>query len=387
MSGPALEITEPGIFTTVQDRGRYGYQRFGVPVSGALDEFALRVANALVGNDEDAAGLEMTVLGPGITFLVDTWIAVTGADLSPRLQDEPLPPWQSVEVTRGSELTFQGMRDGMRAYLSVAGGIDMPLVMGSRSTYVNAGFGGLEGRALRKGDVVSTLPLGPRATFVPRGLPESHKVPVYGDSHVIRVVLGPQHRAFGSEGIATLLESTYKISLDSDRMGCRLEGPPIGHETGPDIVSDGNPPGAIQVPRDGTPTVLLADRGTTGGYAKIATVISVDLGRLAQAVPGQTVTFRAVDVEEAQALLREREGVLAAIAGRPSETDGHRVALSVVVDGEAYEVVGEDGEPVTISQPDGELPSVRTHRVRATVGGLTYDFRVEIGRDGGERRA
>jgi biotin-dependent carboxylase-like uncharacterized protein len=381
MSTPTIEIAEAGMFTTVQDRGRYGFQRFGVPVSGALDEFALRFANALAGNDGGAAGLEITVVGPAVRFLVDTWIAVTGADLSPKLDGEPLPQWQAAKVSEGGVLTFHDMRDGMRAYLAVAGGIDVPVVMGSRSTYVKARFGGYEGRPLRKGDVLSTLSPSPDGKLVPRGLPGGYSVPTYGESHEIRVILGPQSAAFGPEGIATLLESSYEISLDSDRMGYRLEGPVINHKNGPDIVSDGNPPGAVQVSGDGIPTILLADRGTTGGYTKIATVITVDQGRIAQAVPGQTVTFREVDVEEAHRLLREKEDLLAAIASSAPVPEGRSPGLSVVVDGEAYEVVDEEGRHLARAGAGGP-PSAKRLRARATLGGQTYDFDVEIGQDG-----
>jgi biotin-dependent carboxylase-like uncharacterized protein len=352
-----------------------------VPVSGALDEYALRVANALVGNDEDAAALEMTVIGPGVTFLDRTWIAVTGGDLSPRLDGEPLPAWRAIEVRERSRLTFHGMRDGMRAYLAVAGGIDVPVVMGSRSTYVKGGFGGFEGRPLKKGDVLSTLPVGPQPAFAPRRLPDGHTVPIYGDSHELRVVLGPQDDLIGPEGVATLLDCTFEVSLDSDRMGYLLSGPPIKHSGGPDIVSDGNPPGAVQVPGDGAPTVLLADRGTTGGYTKIATVITVDIGRLAQAVPGNTVSFTQVDVEEAHRLLSRRDAIFADMSSVVDEP-----ALSITVDGQAYEVSDEDGEPLTRTGPEGGFASRASHTARATVGEATYDFRVEIGR-GGESQA
>ena len=385
MSVPTLEIAEAGLFTTVQDRGRYGFQRFGVPVSGALDELALRCANLFVGNDDGAAGLEMTVVGPAVRFLADTCIAVTGADLSPKLDGEPLPQWQAVNIAEGGELTFHGMRDGMRAYLAVAGGIDVPVVMGSRSTYVKARFGGYEGRPLRKGDVLSSLPPGTEGGLAPRRLPDGYGVPSYGESHEIRVILGPQSEAFRPEGIATLLESSYEISLDSDRMGYRLEGPVIEHKQGPDIVSDGNPSGAVQVPGDGIPTILLADRGTTGGYTKIATVITVDLGRIAQAVPGQTVVFREVDVEEAHRLLRESEALLAAIASGSPAPQGRSPGLSVVIDGEAYEVVDQEGMPVASSEA-GDPASAKRHRARANLGGQTYDFDVEIRRGGEVQR-
>ena len=381
MNLPALEIIEPGMFTTVQDRGRYGYQRFGVPVSGAMDEFALRAANLLVGNDQGAAGLEITVVGPCIRFTANTWIAVTGADLSPRLDGLPLPRWQTVEVRDGSMLSFYKRRDGMRAYLAVAGGIGVPMVMGSRSTYLKSAIGGFQGRAIRKGDVIPTLPsrLGDR--FVKRRLPHGSEAPTYGGYHEIRFIVGPQHKAFRAEAIMTLLDSMYVISLNSDRMGYKLDGPKIMHRTVPDIVSDGNPLGAIQVPGDGVPIILLADRGTTGGYTKIATVISADIGTVAQAAPGQSVTFRAVTVEDAHQVFREREAILSDIAGGVPTHPGLSTGRSILVDGEAFEVANEDGETLSHPQVTGEALLNRTHLARATVQGHTYEFRVEVRRD------
>lgn len=372
MSGPVLEIASPGLLTTVQDRGRYGFQRYGVPVSGAMDEFALRAANLLVGNDQGAACLEMTVLGPTARFLRDARIAVTGGDLTANLNGAPLPRWQAVDVAGGSELGFSNMRDGMRAYLAIAGGIDVPVVMGSRSTYLPSGIGGFEGRALAGGDVVSAFPADPDA---PAGrLPRGYEPPSYGPHHEIRVVMGPQADAFGQEAVDVLLGSTFTISLDSDRMGYRLEGAEVRHATGPDIVSDGNAPGAIQVPGSGVPTVLLADRGTTGGYTKIATAISADLGKLAQAVPAQTVSLTAVDLQEATAAARENESVLAAIALGVDDR------VSVAVNGSAVEVVDAAGGPLTSLAAAGAAASVVTASVES--GGRTYEFDLEVERRG-----
>ena len=372
MSDPTLEIVTPGLLTTVQDRGRYGYQRYGVPVSGAMDEFALRAANLLVGNDQGAACLEMTVLGPTARFLQDARIAVTGGDLTATLNGEALPRWQPVDVAKDSELGFRNMRDGMRAYMAVAGGIDVPLVMGSRSTYLPSGIGGFEGRALAAGDVVSAFP--PDTAGPARRLPSGYEPPAYGSHHEIRVVMGPQADAFGQEAVDVLLGSTFTISLDSDRMGYRLEGAEVSHATGPDIVSDGNAPGAIQVPGSGVPTVLLADRGTTGGYTKIATAISADLGKLAQAVPAQTVSLTAVDVEEATAAAREQESVLAAIAL------GIDDRVTVSADGNAVEVIDATGGALTSPGAAGAGTSVVTASVESD--GRTYELEIEVARRG-----
>ncbi len=366
------------MLTTVQDRGRYGYQRYGVPVSGAMDVFALRAANLLVGNDDNAACLEITVAGPGIRFLSETRIATTGADLDARLGGEPMPRWQTVEVAPGDELTFDELRDGVRAYLAVAGGIDVPEVMGSRSTYISAGFGGFRGRALRAGDVLPALSTDPEVEVIDRRLPQGFATPAYGDWHEIRVVLGPQHTAFSPETTWSFTSSMFVVGAESDRMGYRLDGPVLEPLSGSDIVSDGNPPGGIQVPGDGAPRVLMADRGTTGGYAKIATVISADIGRLAQALPGHSVNFKGVTVEDAQQVLREREAVLAAIASGSAAALDPLGGLSVWVDGDGYEAVGQEGEALSDPGSNGRSSRSSSQRIRATVEGESFEFDVEV---------
>ena len=372
----AMQIVEPGLLTTVQDLGRYGYQRFGVPVSGAMDGFALRAANLLVGNDEGAAGLELTVLGPTMVFDADAHIAITGGDLSPQLDGQPVPLWDAVNVQAGGKLSFGGAQDGMRSWLAVAGGIDVPVVMGSRSTFVLGGIGGLDGRALESGDSLSTLDV-PGSAAADRSLPVDYSAPSYGHTFELRVVLGPQDKDFTEEALATLLASAYSVSMDQDRMGCRLEGPALEHRSGADIVSDGSPLGAVQVPGDGAPIVLLADRGTTGGYTKIATVIGADVGLIAQAMPGDEVTFRAVSVEDGQAVLREQRAVLRAIeqmADRTVSVD----RVGVRVDGRAVEVLDESGAPITLSDGLNGVDNVARKSARATVNGAQHDFEVEV---------
>ena len=237
----------------------------------------------------------------------------------------------------------------------------------------------MEGRALRAADVLRTMPAEADAELVDRALPHGFVVPAYGHQHEIRVVLGPQDKAFTADGIATFLGSEYSVSINSDRMGYRLEGPSIEHASRADLVSDGTPLGAVQVPGDGSPIILLADRGTTGGYTKIATVISADVDRLAQAMPSDTVRFKSVTVEEGQSISRRSEAVLAAIRG---EVDTRLVgALGVVVEGEAFEVADESGEPIPwpilLDGHDANLG----RRVRATTDGNTYEFEVEVLRE------
>ncbi len=302
----ALEVLEGGMLTTVQDLGRYGYQRYGVPVAGAMDPFALQAANALVGNSLDKAVLEITITGPILRATESCLIAVTGADLSFRVNGRPLPSWMAVFVRRGWIIEFGERKSGCRAYLAVAGGIDVPSIMGSESTYLRGGFGGFQGRALKEGDLI---PLGQTALHLPnlagRAFP-SDRIPEYSDTPEVRVVLGPQDDYFTEEGIAAFLSSEYKVGPASDRMGYRLQGPEIAHQGRADIISDGIALGSVQVPADKQPIVMMADRQTTGGYPKIATVISADIPLLAQCLPGDgTVTFQAITVEDSQACYRE----------------------------------------------------------------------------------
>jgi len=300
----AFEVILPGPLTTVQDLGRYGYQQYGVPPSGALDDYAFRTGNLLVGNEEGAASLEITLFGCQLRVLQDTTVAVTGADLAAALNGSPIPGWETVPVRRGEVISFPRLKSGCRAYLAVAGGINVPMVMGSRATYTKAGIGGLEGRALRKGDILRTFET--KSTAVRARVPAAH-LPVYNGRVELRVILGPQDDCFTEDGIHTFLQSDYTVSIQADRMGYRLEGPRIPHRGKADIISDGLPLGAVQVPGDGRPIVLLADRQTTGGYTKIATVISADIPDLAQTKPGDGVRFRQVSEDEAITALREYE--------------------------------------------------------------------------------
>ncbi len=305
-----FEVVQPGPLTTVQDLGRYGYQQYGVPSSGAMDSYALRIGNLLVGNAENAASLEITLFGCQLRALQDTVVAVTGADLGVTINGKPAPQWQAIPVRKDDVIAFPRLKSGCRAYLSVAGGFPVSPVMGSASTYVRAGIGGYEGRALRKGDVLRTA----KPMRQPAQVPIPHRyIPAYGNRITLRVVLGPQDDYFTDEGIRTFLSSDYTVSTQADRMGYRLEGARIRHKAKADIISDGIPLGAVQVPGDGLPIILLADRQTTGGYTKIATVISADIPLIAQAKPGDTVRFRQVSPDEAITALREQEKMIESV--------------------------------------------------------------------------
>lgn len=296
-----LIVQDAGPLTTIQDLGRAGHLRVGIPASGPMDREAFVLANRLVGNPDPAAGLECTLIGPRVTFTDERLVAVTGADMAPTVNGSAVPAWQGLRVHAGDVLRLGPARRGVRAYLAVAGGLETPLVLGSRATYVRGRLGGLEGRALRKGD---RLPLGRVTAVRPRRV-HPDRVPTYGGEPELAVVLGPQDDRFTGEGIAALFEGPYEMLPQSDRMGARLKGPWIEHTRGHDIISDGVALGGIQVIGDGQPIVLLADRQSTGGYTKIGTVCSFDVGRIAQVKPGGRLRFRRVTVAEAHAMLRQ----------------------------------------------------------------------------------
>jgi biotin-dependent carboxylase-like uncharacterized protein len=296
-----LLVEDAGPLTTVQDPGRPGYLRVGIPASGPMDREAFLLANRLIGNPDTAAGLECTLIGPRLAFTDERLVAITGADMAPTVNGAPVPAWQGLRVRAGDVLRLGPARSGVRAYLAIAGGVDTPPVLGSRATYVRGRLGGFEGRALRKGD---RLPLGRVGAARPRRV-QPERVPTYGGEPELAVVLGPQDDRFTAAGIAALFEGPYQMLPQNDRMGARLQGPFIEHTRGHDIISDGVALGGIQVIGEGQPIVLLADRQSTGGYTKIGTVCSFDIGRIAQVKPGGRLRFRRVTVAEAHAMLRQ----------------------------------------------------------------------------------
>lgn len=300
----SIEFLNGGFLTTLQDWGREGFQEFGVPVSGVMDRQAMVLGNVLVGNEDREAVLEVTLMGPMMIFKADQIIAITGGDLMPRLDNQPLPMYQAVLVKAGQKLTFGGVKSGCRAYIAVAGGFNVPEVMGSKSTNLKAGLGGYKGRKLNKGDV---LEFNKPKVCIPN-MELRHITPTdYTQKEIVlRVILGPQEDAFTQKGIETFLSKTYAVTNESDRMGYRLDGEKIEHKDGGDIITDGIAFGAVQVPSHGQPIIMLADRQTTGGYTKIANVISVDLPKIAQCMPGHKIRFEAIEVEKAQALYVER---------------------------------------------------------------------------------
>jgi allophanate hydrolase len=317
-----LKVLAPGLHTTVQDLGRPGYQAIGVPVSGALDGFSLRLANALVGNPPGKPALEVLISGPTFEVAADTVrvaLAGVGASLAMGAEKARVGAGQSATLPRGEVIEVVAGRQSACCYLALEGGVAVPLVLGSASTYVRAAIGGLDGRALRRGDFV---PLAMARASHRAELRLSSPIVATGDQP-IRVVLGPQQEYFTEEAVAAFLGAEFRISQSADRMGMRLDGPCLQHCRGWDIVSEAITTGAIQVPGSGQPILLLADHQTTGGYPKIATVISADLPVVGRRRPGDLLRFAAVTVAVAEALCRAAEHRLAELAARLEQAPDH----------------------------------------------------------------
>ncbi len=301
-----IRVLAPGMFTTVQDLGRPGYGPLGVSPSGAADPTALRIGNALVGNPPGAAALEMTLLGGTFLFEVDAVVALAGSDFGADV-------WVPRSVRPGETLNIGSTQSGARCYLCVRGGISVPLFLGSASTHILSGLGGLEGRALRKGDVLQIGPAGDthrRIGVSPEVLAQ------FGPRKLLRVTPGPQWDWFPDHVRESFLSSAFRVTEESNRMGLRLDGAALPSTGRGHMITEGVPLGAIQVPAGGQPIILFVEQQTTGGYPKIANIISADLPSVGQLRPRDEIRFRLVSIEEARRLICELEAALPAVEAR-----------------------------------------------------------------------
>lgn len=307
----SIRVLRPGLLTTVQDLGRWGKQRYGVVVGGAMDSFALRMANLLVGNEENAAALEMTLLGPTLRFEQDALVALCGGEFHPTLDDHPMSTWRPAFIKKGTTFHCGSAVTGCRGYLAVAGGIEVPLVLGSHSTYLRGNFGGYAGRALQEGDRLAmneqALAVSPNPS--PWGI--GSLAPAYNDNPTIRVILGSEFDWLAPRSQEQLFAAEFEVTPQSDRMGYRLSGPQLEFTVPRELISEAVCPGVIQVPADGQPILLMADCATTGGYPKVGCVASVDLPLAAQLRPGTKLRFAAVSLAQAQSLFHQREDDIA----------------------------------------------------------------------------
>jgi antagonist of KipI len=301
-----IRVKNPGMFSTIQDLGRYGYSHLGISIVGAADRLSLRIANLLVGNRENTPALEMTLLGATLEFEERRTVALVGADCGATLASTPVPLGQAVEVAAGGILKCGGMKTGARSYLAVQGGFDVPAVMGSAATDVRGQFGGFEGRRLKPGDV---LRVGSGRNLRSRRL-KPGVLDAVSRHDLIRVTRGAQQEWFGPEAFEVLFSCAYSISDQSDRTGLRLKGEVLRPREQSQLLTDGIPLGAMQVPQDGQPIILFVDQQTTGGYPKIANVIMADMHHVGQLRPHEQVRFQEVSVPDAITLLKQQESWL-----------------------------------------------------------------------------
>jgi antagonist of KipI len=302
MASPLFSVNKTGILTSFQDLGRIGFQKYGIVQSGAMDQYALQVANLLVGNQRDEAGIEVTMLGPTLHVLSDAIMSICGGNLSPLHNNKPAPMWKSFLVKKGDTLSFGQPKQGVRSYIAVAGGYDVPLVMNSKSYYKKANIG----EEIIRNNVIYRR--GSTFTKIKSGIGvHADMIPNYKQEITVRVIAGPHDEHFSPESIQQFYTQPY-ILKKGDRMGVFLEGEkPLIHNDHADILSDAIPFGAIQVTSNGQPIILMADRQTTGGYTRIGTIITGDIMKLAQLLPGGTIHFKQVTVEEAQEVFIVRE--------------------------------------------------------------------------------
>lgn len=330
----SITVIRPGLSSTFQDSGRHGHQHLGVPVGGAMDQRAHQLANLIAGNEHDLATLEITLIGPTLRFDAPACISLAGADLSPTVNGMPAPLGRPLILLAGDTLSFGERRSGVRCYLACHGGIALPAVLGSQSTYLRGALGGFQGRALRKGD---TLPLNTRlrTDSLDALAAELNSMSIYLPSTLannprprLRVMRGPHTELFTDDALRALFSSAYRIANESDRMGYRLQGPSLPVHENRQLLSEGASFGSIQVPSDGLPIVLMADRQSIGGYPKIGHVASVDLPQLAQQMPGEEVRFEEIGLAQAQQLDNLREQALSRLS---ASLDGLRRRIAQCV--------------------------------------------------------
>lgn len=313
----SIEIVQQGFLATIQDLGRYGSQKYGVIVGGAMDTLAVRIANMLVGNEETEATIEVTMYGTELKFNQSQLVAITGGDLEPLINGKDVPMWRPIYIEKGQVLTFKSPRRGFRAYIAFAGGIDVPEVMGSRSTYIRGKIGGYMGRELQKGDLLTSKKVSSRNEDFIKQMKQLNSFCswsvhystfyTFHKAQTIRILKGAEYDRFDEASQQALLNNSYMVTVHADRMGYQLEGVKLALSETFELLSEGVTYGTIQVPSNGQPIILMADRQTTGGYPKIGQVVSVDLPRLAQLQPGSEINFEVVTICEAENLLMQQE--------------------------------------------------------------------------------
>lgn len=373
MKTKIFEINNSGPQTTIQDLGRYGFQNIGVPVSGPMDPFSFKMANILLNNPVNFACLETTFLGPSLSALDDAIISITGAESTVKINDQPIKLWQPVKISKGDIISFESLHRGTINYIGIQGGFECPLIMNSRSTYLTGQFGGQNGRILEKGDVLYKG-VSPNNEFIETSFPTGFNFVIPSNPLEVRILITNSMNKFSRESLAQLWESTYSISPKSNRIGYRLNGPKIDHAGGADIISSGTEFGAIQIPGDGQPIILMADRGTTGGYSKIGSVITPDISKLAQAAPNNKINFRPVSLHEAHQISFKYERVMKSLASTVSGLDNN---IRVIYDNKDFEIHKVSGGEITDPNKIKEHSDIESQKYSVEYNGETYNLAIE----------
>ena len=371
-----ITIEEPGLLSTIQDLGRYEYQKYGVPTSGALDSLAFQIGNILLGNTNENPGIETTMIGPTIKFNSNMWICITGAQSSPMLNGNEIKMWKPIYVRKNSILKWGALNWGIRSYILFKMDMEIEKTMNSYSTNTGLGIGGHnDGLPLKKGDKLnlinsnSSIPiLNNNFDYTKHYIPQENEI-------TLRIILGPHDDYFNQNQINKFLSSEYKITPQSNRIGYRLSGSQIKHANKSDIISEGGALGSIQIPGEGQPIILLQDRGTTGGYPKIATIATVDIPKLAQAQPGQVIKFEKIDIEESISLLRSSNQILHNL----NSNYNTKHYINIENTDKQITIFDNNKNKIASTETPDQIPEFKSFNLNAKYKKKKYSFKINIG--------
>ena len=371
-----ITIQEPGLLSTIQDLGRYEYQKYGVPTSGALDSLAFQIGNILLGNTNENPGIETTMIGPTIKFNSNMWICITGAQSSPMLNGNEIKMWKPIYVRKNSILKWGALNWGIRSYILFKMDMEIEKTMNSYSANTGLGIGGHnDGLPLKKGDKLNLINSNSSIPILNNNFDYTkHYIPQENDI-TLRIILGPHDDYFNQNQINKFLSSEYKITPQSNRIGYRLSGSQIKHANKSDIISEGGALGSIQIPGEGQPIILLQDRGTTGGYPKIATIATVDIPKLAQAQPGQVIKFEKIDIEESISLLRSSNQILHNL----NSNYNTKHYINIENTDKQITIFDNNKNKIASTETPDQIPEFKSFNLNAKYKKKKYSFKINIG--------
>lgn len=371
-----ITIEEPGLLSTIQDLGRFEYQKYGVPTSGALDSLAFQIGNILLGNSNENPGIETTMIGPTIKFNSNMWICITGAQSSPMLNGNEIQTWKPIYVRKDSILKWGALNWGIRSYILFKMDMEIEKTMNSYSANTGLGIGGHnDGLPLKKGDKINLINSNSSIPILNNNFDYTkHYIPQENDI-TLRIILGPHDDYFNQNEINKFLSSEYKITPQSNRIGYRLSGSQIKHANKSDIISEGGALGSIQIPGEGQPIILLQDRGTTGGYPKIATIATVDIPKLAQAQPGQVIKFEKIDIEESISLLRSSNQILHNL----NSNYNTKHYINIENTDKQITIFDNNKNKIASTETPDQIPEFKSFNLNAKYKKKKYSFKINIG--------